>query len=1730
MVFIFKKIHITTFIVSLAVSVFSFNILAATSSQFATVPPATTNSPSAKPIVMLATGNDHQLFYKAYNDWSDLDDDGDLDTTYTDTFDYYGYFDYSKCYKFDPGTDNRFESSSTFATGTNKHQCNSNVSYRWSGNFLNWVSMSRMDIMRKVLFGGKRDSGASGSGDDDADETTLVRAYIPNDNHAWSKFFPATDLDKYTPYNPATYTNGVTFCNVTPYDGTNEYSEDTTSTPRLRVADGNWNLWAAQESAQCMIDGEAPQNRTTAESPAALIDEHVVRVQVCEDDRIGKENCHSYDGGTNYKPVGLLNRYGETNLMDFGLITGSYQKGKDGGILRKNISPMGDEVNSDGTWNSSTNGIIATMNKLRISRYSYSDNGYGAGSVDNCPYGQNTWANGECANWGNPMGEIYLEALRYFSGANNGVTAFQANSDTTWIPGIARNVAWRDPYGSAATNPAGGGYPSCSKPNIINFSTGIFGFDHDNYGGASDVGGTLDVDAETDTVGDSELDAAKKYYVGSLTGGTAGDECSAQTVADLSDVTGLCPEAAGLQGSFKIAGLAYYGHNNDLRPALTGAQKVNTFSVSLAPPIPDIKVDVGGKTVRIIPAGYNYRDNNAMVLVNFQVISQTATSGEFFMNYENAPAGADHDSDFKGYLRYNVVGNEISITGYATGESAGSTMHLGYVIDGVTDPGIHYVASNTDVTRTDNTNGGGNSNTTQANIDTVCGAVAYPASGSYTRCTVDDAYAVTAAVSATTHDARGVRTHTAGTSTSELLKSPLWYAAKWGGFTDIDNDGKPLKTFEYDSVNNATGVPGSDGVPDNYFVSQDPSKIEQQLNQVLSQISNRRSAGSAAAVITNTVTSTAMIVQGLYQPEVKSIDQTQTIQWAGYLHTLLLDKEGNFREDSNQNGTLDGYATDKVIKFFYDTTQNRTRVTRYATSDGKTLVEESVGDIDTIKYLWDAKRELNEMSSSALTTNRTYTDANNLSTNTNSKRYIFTWLDDDDDGVVDANEQTDFEASDFASNESNFGYFHLQVDKDGDADIDADDAGVLVNFIRGIDDTSNANLRSRTIDYDNDSTDEVWRLGDVINSSPAIVERPSSSWRTQYGDTTYDAYTAQYKNRRNMVYVGANDGLLHAFNSGFINTATQSYALTRAAAAHESGVPASHKLGAEVWAYAPKNLLPHMQWLSEVGYPNHVSYVDGELKAFDVNIFPTTGDSDHPNGWGTILVATMRFGGGSDDATNPTSLSIDVDGDGNENFKSRSSIIIMDITNPEKPPVLLAEFNDPNLGLTTSTPQLMVFRQPKLSDGDWSDPSVNDWYLVFGSGPTDIQTLTSSQTAASTATSPALYTLKLNNIDSSVITVNKKSIGANSYIGRPHTVHWGNEFITDSVYFGVAGGTVAVPNGYLARMTSSLLRSDTSFYDIAGNWAISTVINPSQPFVFKPTTLSVSGNKWVHAGTGRRFVVADDLMTPKQSYYGIKENISSTNGLPTATTFTRGTPSSTLSNGELQAVTGVQMFTNYTFLDPLNNIPNSITGYFSSLETYMNSSSVSGWYKDLSTVSSLQERINADTQTLTQQLITTSFLPSTDSCNASGRTFFCNTYNVTGTVHPGAGIGENESITNSGANMVTECSSYSGENFANLVCIGSKCGLVIQGSGGDGGNDSDGDGINDEDEPTPPPPPPPCDPSDPSCTPPPPPPECDENTPGSTTTDGGLTWTCVKDTPSKEGRQSWREIYIEEEF
>ena len=78
--------------------------LGANSAQYQSSPPFVTAG--VPPLLMLVMGRNHKLYYEAYNDASDLNEDGELDIGYNPNIDYYGYFDSYKYYQY---SSNRFE-------------------------------------------------------------------------------------------------------------------------------------------------------------------------------------------------------------------------------------------------------------------------------------------------------------------------------------------------------------------------------------------------------------------------------------------------------------------------------------------------------------------------------------------------------------------------------------------------------------------------------------------------------------------------------------------------------------------------------------------------------------------------------------------------------------------------------------------------------------------------------------------------------------------------------------------------------------------------------------------------------------------------------------------------------------------------------------------------------------------------------------------------------------------------------------------------------------------------------------------------------------------------------------------------------------------------------------------------------------------------------------------------------------------------------------------------------------------------------------------------------------------------------------------------------------------------------------------------------------------------------------------------------------------------------------
>lgn len=88
-----------------------------------------------------------------------------------------------------------------------------------------------------------------------------------------------------------------------------------------------------------------------------------------------EEGCKAYNNPDDaahpyYKPEGVLQQFGIENSPQykFGLLSGSYQNNLSGGVLRKQVSALSDEINSNGTL-SAVKGIIRTIDALQITGF-----------------------------------------------------------------------------------------------------------------------------------------------------------------------------------------------------------------------------------------------------------------------------------------------------------------------------------------------------------------------------------------------------------------------------------------------------------------------------------------------------------------------------------------------------------------------------------------------------------------------------------------------------------------------------------------------------------------------------------------------------------------------------------------------------------------------------------------------------------------------------------------------------------------------------------------------------------------------------------------------------------------------------------------------------------------------------------------------------------------------------------------------------------------------------------------------------------------------------------------------------------------------------------------------------------------------------------------------------------------------------------------------------------------
>jgi hypothetical protein len=261
-------------------------------------------------------------------------------------------------------------------------------------------------------------------------------------------------------------------------------------------------------------------------------------------------------------------------------------------------------------------------------------------------------------------------------------------------------------------------------------------------------------------------------------------------------------------------------------------------------------------------------------------------------------------------------------------------------------------------------------------------------------------------------------------------------------------------------------------------------------------------------------------------------------------------------------------------------------------------------------------------------------------------------------------------------------------DFDGNGSFHAkEDAKWLVNWVRGY--------------RDGVSTPKEWLLGAIDHSTPAMLTPPGiPHW--YYGTATTKAEQDSYMvfhsanaDRQSLIFAGALDGMLHAFDAGEFrrndNPETvgidenRGYFLwedrTADTPTYCSSTPAecpNYGTGEEMWAFIPANLIPRLK--------NNV--LQGDDRAY-VDASPALADVYIGGAWKTVLISAEGIGG--------------------------DTIFCLDVTNPANP-TFLWEFSDPDLFRSRSSPSVAKIGRI-LQNG------TAKWVAFFVSGKTYDATL-----------------------------------------------------------------------------------------------------------------------------------------------------------------------------------------------------------------------------------------------------------------------------------------------------------------------------------------------------------------------------------------------------------------------
>lgn len=488
-----------------------------------------------------------------------------------------------------------------------------------------------------------------------------------------------------------------------------------------------------------------------------------------------------------------------------------------------------------------------------------------------------------------------------------------------------------------------------------------------------------------------------------------------------------------------------------------------------------------------------------------------------------------------------------------------------------------------------------------------------------------------------------------------------------------------------------------------------------------------------------------------------------------------------------------------------------------------------------------------------------------------------------------------------------------------------------LKWLRG--DSSNegtgANLRTRANSF---------KLGDIVDSSPIYVGAPIALPNLE--TTPHSDFRSAYVSRREMVYVGANDGMLHGFDAA---------------------------TGREKIAYVPSMVFPELSKLTDPSYAHR----------YYVNASPTVGDAygtfTNVSGvcatgcWRTVLAGGLGGGKGiyALDVTDP---------DGSVTTSGISTALLaFNENNAAK--IALWEYTD-----SASGDMGYVYGQPTIMKVRTSATSYA-WAVIFGNGYNSTNE-NAVLYIVNAVTGVLIRKIVLNpDYDATWNPTGGTAINSNG-LSMPAVVDTGGDYVADRVYAGDLRG-----NMWRIDLTDNNPNNWDSKYSGSGNpRPLFQAVDGSgneQPITVQPEVGAHPDGQsgyMVYFGTGRYIATGPGTSdnaastSPVQTFYGVWDDSYSGSGTPV--TRSKLLPQ-TISTATVSS-TAVRQVTNTT-------IQWGSSGTCASDGT----GNCLGWRDDLltATTGSLGEKAVSNPVLVggtVPRIIFTTLIPQTDACTAGG--------------------------------------------------------------------------------------------------------------------------------------------------